>query len=375
MAYFYKKHYMKKLLLLFLVIAGGAKQSNSQNLNLTLAGQLSYGTESLSNIHGWVDTADGKEYALVGAQNGLSIVDISNPATPFQIIQISGPPSTWREIKTWGDYAYITTEDGAIGLQIVQLTNLPATNLTTATWTPTISGTQLKTIHALHIDNGKVYLYGSNVGNGGAIVADVVTNPMAPVYLGSYDPKYIHDGYVQNDTMYAGHIYDGEVAIVDMTNPAAGNLLASFQTPGVFTHNTWLSQDSKTCFTTDEVANSFLASFDISNFSNINELDRIQTNPGSGAVVHNTHVINSGGNDFAVTSWYTEGVTIVDAGRPGNLVQVGNYDTSPLTASAGMDGNWGVFPFFPSGTILSRTSSLFSKCARLTMILFLPSKK
>ena len=343
---------MKKNLLLFLIAFSLTQGSYSQNLNVTLASRLSYGSQSVSNIGGWVDTADGKEYALVGAENGLSIVDVSIPASPVEIVQIPGPASTWREVKTVGDYAYVTTEDGAIGLQIIELTNLPATNLAVSTWRPKIGNDTLNTIHALHAENGKVYLFGSNVGNKGAIIADVTTNPMVPVYLGSYDPRYVHDGYVRNDTLYAGHIYDGEVAVVDCSNPSSPNILATFLTPTKFTHNTWLSANSKICFTTDENANSFVGAFDISNLGNIKETDRIQMNPGSGAIVHNTHVLQNNGIDYAVTSWYTEGFNIVDASRPGNLVQVGNYDTYPA-AGTGFAGCWGVYPFLPSGTIVA----------------------
>lgn len=207
--------------------------SFSQNLNVTLADQLSYSATALSNICGWTSPIDGKEYALVGAANGLSIVDVTNPANVFQVTLISGPNSTWREVKTNGNYAYVTTEAGG-GLQIVNLTNLPTTPLPTATWTPTISSQTLQTIHALHIDNGKVYLYGSNVGNGGAIIANITTNPMAPVYLGKYDTRYIHDGYVRGDTLYACHISDGDCEVVKLTNPAAGVSLASFNTPNTF---------------------------------------------------------------------------------------------------------------------------------------------
>ena len=344
---------MRKLITLVSALIVIAAASSAQNTNLTLVSHLSYGSQTLSNICGWVDTADGKEYALVGAQNGLSVVDISVPANPVEIVQIPGPSSIWREIKTNGNYAYVTTEDGAIGLQIVDLTNLPATNLTTATWTPTIGGTQLSTIHALHIDNGKVYLYGSNIGNQGAIIADITTNPMAPVYLGSWDNRYVHDGYVRGDTLYACHVYDGDCEIVNLTNPAAGVSVGDFQTPNFFTHNSWLSADSKLCFTTDEVNDSYLAAFDISNLNNITELDRIQSNPGSNSVVHNTHIIQKNSVDYAVTSWYNDGFTIVDCTRPHNLVQVGNYDTDPAVSGPGMDHCWGVYPFFPSGTIVA----------------------
>lgn len=343
---------MKKPLLVICALFSLTLNTFSQNVNVTLSSRLSYGNQTLSNICGWVDTADSKEYALVGAQDGMSIVDITNPANPVELTQIPGPSSTWREIKTVGDYAYITTEDGTVGLQIVELTNLPATNLAVATWKPVMGSDTLKRIHALHADNGKIYLYGSNVSNKGAIIADVTTSPMAPAYLGLYDPRYVHDGYVRNDTIYAGHIYDGECAIVNASNPAAPVVLATFETPTKFTHNTWLSANSKICFTTDENANSYLGAFDISNLSNIFETDRIQTNPGSNSVVHNTHIIQKNNVDYAVTSWYTEGFTIVDASRPNNLVQVGNYDTHTANGS-GFDGCWGVYPFFPSGTIVA----------------------
>lgn len=344
---------MKKSILFLFLSACLVNVLPAQNLNVVLADQLSYGSQALSNIDTWKSPVDGKEYALVGGANGLSIVDVSNPSNVTQLIQFSGPACTWREIKTNGNYAYVTTECGTIGLQIFNLTNLPATNLQTATWTPTIAGTQLKTIHALHIDNGKIYLYGTNIANKGAIIADITTNPMAPVYLGKYDNRYIHDGYVRGDTLYACHIYDGDCEVVNLANPAAGVSIADFQTPNNFAHNSWLSANSKICFTTDEVDNSFLTSFDVSNMNNITELDRIQSNPGSNSVVHNVHVVQKNGVDYCVTSWYKDGFTIVDASHPSNLVQVGNYDTAPTASGSGMDNDWGVGPFLPSGTIVA----------------------
>lgn len=343
---------MKKPLPLIVLLFSCSLIAFSQNVNVTLASRLSYGNQTLSNICGWVDPADNKEYALVGAQDGLSVVDITNPSNPFEVIQIPGPSSTWREIKTNGNYAYITTETCCNGLQIVDLTNLPGTNLAVTTWTPAIAGDTLGRIHALHIDNGKVYLYGSQISNRGAIIADITSNPMVPVYLGMYDVRYVHDGYVRNDTLYAGHIYDGEVAVVNCANAAAPVVLATFKTPTVFTHNTWLSKNSKFLFTTDENSNSYLGAFDLSNLANIYETDRIQTSPGSGSIVHNTHIINKNNVDYAVTSWYTEGFTITDVSRPHNLVQVGNYDTYTASVS-GFNGCWGVYPFFPSGTIVA----------------------
>lgn len=313
-------------------------------LNMTFRSQLPYGTVQLSNLWGYVDSQNN-EYALVGTSIGLSIVDVTDPSNPVEVFTIPGANSIWREVRTYGNFAYVTTEGGG-GLTIVDLSNLPdSINYQNWTGNGVING-QLNKIHALHIDNGFIYLYGSNLANGGAIVADLA-DPWNPNYAGQYNTNYIHDGFVRNDTLYGSHIYGGYFSVIDFTNKAIPVVLETQDTPNNYTHNTWLSEDSKTIFTTDEQNNSFLTSYDISNISDINELSRAQSNPGSNSMVHNTYILNG----YAVTSWYKDGVVIVDGNRPQNLVIVGNYDTSPLSGS-GSNGAWGVYPYLPSGNVL-----------------------
>ncbi|MFN6039302.1 MAG: choice-of-anchor B family protein [Bacteroidota bacterium] len=340
---------MKKIFT-FLLFAFSNAICFSQNYNITLASQVPYNPRTLANICGYA--ANGKEYALVGAEDGMDIVDVTNPSNPVQIVQIPNITNLWKEIKVYSHYAYVTTEGGG-GLQIVDLSNLPGTNLNYHSYTGdgSING-QLTTIHALHIDTTKkfVYLYGSNLFNGGAIALDINVDPYNPTYAGHYENNshaYVHDGYVDNDTLYAGHIYAGVFTVVDMTNKSNPVILAEQQTPTAFTHNTWLSNDHKNIFTTDENSDSYLASYDISNLNNIIEKDRIRATPGSGSVVHNTHILNN----WAVTSWYRDGVTIVDITRPHNMVEVGRYDTYAGSGN-GFDGAWGVYPFLPSGTMV-----------------------
>jgi choice-of-anchor B domain-containing protein len=335
---------MKKITLLLAAVLGLSMTSEAQDVNITFRSNLQYPGQTCANIWGYVDSL-GNEYALVGASLGLSIVDVTDPDNPFEVAQIPGPNNLWKEVKTWDKYAYVVSEGGN-GVQIVDLSNLPGTNIPYTFWQPTINSQTLDKVHALHIDNGKIYLYGGDLAPGGCIIADL-SNPWNPTYLGRYDQSYIHDGYVRNDTLYGGHIYNGFFSIMDLSNPSAPVVLQTQVTPGNFTHNTWLSDDSKTLFTTDEVSDSYLTAYDISDISNISELDRIQATPGSGSVVHNTHILN----DWAVTSWYRDGVTIVDGHRPQNLVQVANYDTYPGTGN-GFDGSWGVYPFLPSGNLV-----------------------
>ncbi len=349
---------MKKIL--FIVLAF-AVQSAFGQLNISLLANLPYAGKMLSNIGGYVDHS-GNEYALVGYEDGLSIVDVTVPTAPVIKFTVAGPsPCEWREVKTYRDYAYVTTECGTVGLQIVDLSNLPASVNTTTYKGDGAINNQITTIHALHIDTAraKLYLYGSNIStgandNGYPLIIDI-SSPLAPHYVGHFivgsGNAYVHDGYVQNDTAYFCHIYQpGFISIVDVSNPASPVELAPHvATPNTFPHNTWLSNDHKTMFTTDEVNNSYLTAYDISDFQNITELSRFQKDPGSNTIVHNVHVVNG---DWTVTSWYTEGVVITDESRPQNPIEVGNYDTYPANNSGNFDGDWGVYPFLPSGNLV-----------------------
>jgi choice-of-anchor B domain-containing protein len=330
---------------LIIVLALGLYNTkvHAQNFNMTLRDSLAY-TDRTSNIGGIV--INGNEYALVGWGGGLSIVDVTDPDSIYEVVNIPGVQSNWREVKTFGNFAYVTTEGGG-GLQIVDCSNLPASApYTTYTGDGIISG-QLNTIHALHIDAGYVYLYGCNLFGGQAIICNLNNNPNAPEYVGHSPGYYVHDGYVRNDTLYACEIYNGLLAIYDVSNKANPVLLNSVTTPNAFTHNSWLNDAGTVVFTTDETANSFLTAYDISDVANITELDRIQTAPGSNSIVHNTHTLN----DFEVVSWYTEGVVIVDGSKPTNLIEVAKYDVSPFSGGT-FNGVWGVYPYLPSGNLV-----------------------
>jgi len=107
---------------------------------------------------------------------------------------------------------------------------------------------------------------------------DLNTDPYNPVYVGKFDQlNYIHDGYVDNDTLYACHINDGYLSIVNMQDKNNPELLGTIETPARFTHNSWLLSDRKHILTTDEKFPSFVAAYDIADPSNIRELDRIAT--------------------------------------------------------------------------------------------------
>lgn len=336
----------------------------AQNLNTTFRSKLTYPGQTLANVWGYV--ANGKEYALVGGSNGMIIVDITNPDVPQQIVQIQSPEgspnngSLWKEIKTYQHYAYLVTEAGG-GIQIVNLSDLPSPNLFKKLYIGdgAVHGQMASSIHALHIDETKgfLYIWGGGVFGGGAKVFDLKPDPWNPKYVGKFDQLgYVHDGYVDNDTMYSAHIYAGQFAIVNMADKTAPELINTQTTPSAFTHNTWISDDRRTIFATDERDDSYLSAWDVSDPTDIKFLDQIQSNAGSGSMVHNTYVRGN----WAITSWYKDGFTIVDITRPANLVQVGNHDTYP-GAGGGSEGCWGVYHNFPSGNIIASNINVGGK--------------
>lgn len=326
-----------------------------QDINLQLRSTMTFPGQTLANVCGYWQ--NGQEYALLGGSNGMIIVDITNPDVPQQIVQIPSPEgspnngSLWKEIKVYKQFAYLVTEAGG-GIQIIDLSALPSPNLSHHLYKGdgAIAG-QLNDIHALHIDvtKGFLYAYGGGLFGGAAKVFDLNSDPNNPRYVGRFIQEgYIHDGYVDNDTLYACHINSGIMSIVDMKDKANPVLLGTVETPGKFTHNSWMTSDRKHVLTTDETTPSFLAAYDVSDPSDIKELDRLSPNNGTGTYVHNTHIVN----DYAVTSWYTSGVLIVDAHRPQNLITVAQYDTYTGN-NLEFEGCWGAFPFFPSGTVIT----------------------
>jgi choice-of-anchor B domain-containing protein len=328
-------------------------QSAIGQLNVTFRSQMPFPGIASSNIWGYVDSL-GNEYALVGTSDGVRIIDVTNPVLPVQRFAVAGNTSNWREIKTYGKYAFVTTEATAPnpGIQIINLSNLP-TSISTRYWRGTGAiNNLLNKAHALHIDAGYLYLYGTNLYGGAPLIINLLPDPWNPVYVGTCNypsSPYVHDGFVRNDTLFAGHIYAGVFNVWNVTNKTSPVLIATQPTPGAFTHNTWLTDNSRILLTTDEVSNSFLTSYDISDPLNITELDRIQSQfPLSGSIVHNTYVKN----DFAVTSWYRDGITIVDASRRGNLITTGYFDCNTTMSGNGFNSIWGVYPFLPSGNIV-----------------------
>ena len=342
---------MRALVLCSFVLATIA---SSAQINIQEIGHLDYQAlrqSDLSNLWGYTDET-GIEYALVGVNGGgaqgsggISVVSLEDPTNPVEVFFFAGPNSIWREIKVWGDHAYITTEAESGGITIVDLSPLPqSTALPAIVW----DAPDWNTAHSLFIDeNGRLYIHGTDRDNGGVIMYDLTQDPMAPVEVGAYDLWYCHDSFARGDTLYAAHIYDGFFSMVNVSDPTNPILLGTRTTPSNFTHNAWLDDSGQFLFTTDERPGSYIAAYDVSDPTDIVEVDRLRSDVDDGAIIHNTYWLDH----KLYHSYYTKGIAIYDATNPTNMVEVGSFDTSPFTGNS-FNGAWGVYPYFNSGLLI-----------------------
>ena len=322
-------------------------------LNMELLSTVPYDSDG-NDVWGY-NAPDGSEYAIMGTVAGVSIVNITDPRNPLEVEFIPQQPSIWRDMKTWDNYAYVVADqDGTTdGILVIDLSMLPD-SISYENVNPMIEGATLNHCHNIYIDEGIAYLAGCNgesspIIGGGVIMFDINTTPGLPILAGLCPSVYSHDVYVRDDLVYSSEIFQGAFTVYDVKDKSNVKFIATQTTPFEFTHNTWLSDDGSTIFTTDERANAPVAAYDISDVNNIKFLDefRPKATISNGVIPHNVHVWN----DWLVISYYSDGCIIVDAARPDNLIEVGNFDTA-TGSETGFRGAWGAFPFLNSGNVI-----------------------
>ena len=330
-------------------------------LNAVQRSNFDFGV-SVNDVWGYV-APDGTEYALVGLDTGVAVISLADPDAPDLIGVTNGVQSIWRDIKTYRDYAYVVSDQRDDGLVIIDLRQLPDTFAVTHV-RDTVPGFNRPFLraHNLNIDTTRGLLFTAggdpNINAGGALIFDLKADPLHPTVIATGPPIYSHDVYVQDGILYASELYEGQLAIYDTRDLNDITELGRVTTPYTFTHNAWASGDGQTVFTTDEQANASVAAYDIADPANIVLLDEYRplSSLNTKTIPHNVHVID----DYLSISYYTDGLRVVDASVPDNLVEVANYDTWP-GPDGGFDGDWGAYPFLPSGLTLvsDRSTGLY----------------
>jgi choice-of-anchor B domain-containing protein len=292
---------------------------------------------------------DGRRFALTGTSAGLSIVEVTNPRAPRNIGLVPGPASSWREVKTYREYVYVTTE-AEHGLDIISMANPDAPRLV-RTWNRTFDRA-----HTIWIDGdrGLAFVNGTRMRSTdtGMRVLDLASDPANPTEVGSFPGNaaaggfYVHDSYHRGNVLFASAIFNGWVAMLDVADPTAIREIARFNTGGRFTHNSWLNGDGTVLFTTDERAGRPLEGWNITNPSAPVKVSEYIASPNS--IPHNVMI---DGNRLLVAH-YTEGVHLLDISNPASPRRIASYDTYQ-GSSTGFNGCWGAYIFPNSGLIVA----------------------
>tara|TARA_B100001113_G_scaffold124499_1_gene101592 strand:- start:1132 stop:2463 length:1332 start_codon:yes stop_codon:yes gene_type:complete len=361
--------------------------------------------DSGNDSWGWTDSTTGKEYALMGLDNGTGIIDISIPTSPLYLgkIPTATEPSSWRDLKVFNDHVFIVSEAEGHGMQVFDLKQLRGLN-TKKNFTADHTYTGYGQAHniAINIETGYAYTAGSGVAGNGrpgfGIHALNISDPSSPVLeLQLPDFGYSHDAQIINykgpDSDYFDkEIYVGsnetKVVFVDVTDKTSPQLISEFFYDDEYTHQAWLTEDHSFALLGDELDELDKSTQPWSLKTNVQTrtivIDiRDLDNPtlhfnylsDTEAIDHNGYVL---GSNYYLAS-YTSGMRVIDIinieqksfsevgffdthadNHDHNLIKntsnvwsdPGDHDGKKGQEIEAFNGAWNVYPFFKSENII-----------------------
>ncbi|MCB0276290.1 MAG: choice-of-anchor B family protein [Calditrichaeota bacterium] len=288
---------------------------------------------------------DGHEYALLGVNNGTSILDLADPANIQEVAFIPTSTSTWKDLKTYRHYAYVVIDAVGNGLQIIDLSDLP----NSASLITTFTGNGFASSHNITIDTTAGMLYAQS--NSTIRIIDL-SDPLVPVEVGSIPLSGTHDVFAQNGRLYISEGFSSTFGIYDVSDPANPQLLTRITTPSFgYSHCAWANHDDTILITSEELPVAMTVKvWDMSDINNV--FLRGEYIASATGRPHNVHIEGH----FAFISHYWDGIRVVDFSDPDNPVEVAGYDTYPAPG-ANFEGCWGAYPHFPSRKVLASDRS------------------
>lgn len=382
--------YMKYLVSFLLIFTYTI--SLAQSDNMTLMHQYNppkpiYAGVKFNDV--WGFTSANNEYALIGTATSIDIMRVNSCNNPVVVDTISsnasGAPGSgesviWRDIKTYGSYAYAVCDGCNEGMKIIDLSDVDNGNVSHS-----VISNDFSSAHNIYIDelNAKLYVCGGNFGNGIDLLIYDLSSPAVPSLckrINFNDPDgaggnpplsttdfYIHDLYVENNIAYCSHGYTGmyvwDLSGLDCSTGIDNYSIAneadvkSYSTgagPTGYNHSSWKSADR--IYLAEEVPTGrpmivlqetetdlvFKSTFNSKLVSSASNLP----------TPHNPFVHN----DLLYISYYEDGIQVFDISNPDSPTPHAFFDTYSLNNSgnySGTEGNWGVYPFFNSGCIIA----------------------
>jgi choice-of-anchor B domain-containing protein len=322
-----------------------------------------------NDIWGWTHITTGREFALIGKNNGTAFVEVTDPVNPVYIgsLPTHTTNSLWRDIKVFADYAFIVAEAGEHGMQVFDLNRLVNATDLPITFDADAHYNLFGRAHniAINEESGFAYAVGSQTFAGGLHIVDI-NDPLNPVIAGDFaEDGYTHDTqvviYSGPDLDYCGQeiafcANENTVTIVNVTDKLDTYAIAiEGYTTSAYTHQCWLTEDQKYLLVNDELdemqgiaPTTFTYIFDVQDLDNPFLLETYEgTTP---SIDHNLYVKWN----MVFQSNYRSGLRILDASRvsEGSMVEVGYFDVIPSDDNPTFQGSWSNYPYFESGIVL-----------------------
>ncbi|MBM3984505.1 MAG: choice-of-anchor B family protein [Planctomycetes bacterium] len=298
-----------------------------------------------NDVWGYV-APDGREYAIVGGQEGVLIVNASDPLAAYEVAWFPGVSCIWRDIKTWQQYVYVVN-DCAGGVVVIDMSNPEAPVIVNE-----FGLSFLQHVHNVQIDTqtGKLYACGSAQG---MVIYNLAANPVNPPKVTQWKGQglslvngYVHDVHVYDGVAHAGLIYDGLYVLLDVDSLPAISVIGFKSSGADFTHSTWVDTQSQVTVVADETTGERnLALFDISTPSAPVLVSSLAQ--GGATVPHNPYIRG----EQVHVAYYELGYVAYDISDPLAPLQIGRYDTTLDGPPQLLDGAWGCYPFSPSGFV------------------------
>lgn len=336
----------------------------------------------LSGSWGWTDPVTGHDIAIIGRTDAAAFVDVTDPVHPKylgDLMRTKGANmSSWREIKTYKNYALIVSDGSGDhhGIQIFDLTKLRG--VTSPKRFTEDAHFDAGSIHDIAVNeaSGFAYAVGTASGGercGGGSLMINMKNPLKPEFAGCFadvgtgraKTGYTHDilcvMYKGPDKRYTGHEIcmasnETTISIQDVTDKKNVKVLAhaDYPTPG-YTHQGWFTEDQRYFFMNDELdetgnigksaEGTRTMIFDVADLEQpVMKKEYIGPTHASD---HNLYVKG----DRMYQSNYKAGLRILDVSDPLNPKEIAFMDTNPGENSAGFAGSWNNYPFFKNGSI------------------------
>jgi choice-of-anchor B domain-containing protein len=351
-------------------------------------------TSSGNVVEGWLDPLTNKEYALMGCDNGVSFVDVTDPVNPVYVGRLpahNNSNSLWRDIRVYTKGGvhrmYVGSEASGHGIQVFNLIRLRGVSGPPVIFTENSHYNGLGNSHTIFLNNNTGFLFavGTQESCGSCCQGLHMIDVKGPTKSSNHVPKpkfagcfgnntYTHEvtclTYTGPDTTYDGHEIcfaangdfgnNDRLVIADVSNKSASQQLSSTPYAGAgYCHQVWLTEDQQFLLMDDEFDES---DFNVNTTTLIWDITDLNAPVMIDKFVHQTTSIDHNqyvkGN-YVYQSNYSSGLRILDLTNvsTGDLTEVAYFDVYPVNDVKDFEGTWDNYPYLPSGIVL--VSGLF----------------